>query len=145
MSIKIKIVSIESHHSIDMIERYHDSLRRVYAIIVFEILDIDSNSIFQIIFKTLNDSVDLNDLVFILLVFDDYFRMIEMNISFSTITQRSIAMRKTMKEVFKSIVSRQMNDVLNMRNDSSTILIHDLSLNSLVLIYRERNADQSES
>ncbi len=145
MSIKIKILSIKSHHSIEMIERYHESLRRVYVIIVFEIFDIDSNSILQMTFKTLNDSTDFNDLVSILLVFDAYSRMIKMNASFSTITQRSIAMRKAMKEVRKTIASRQMNDALNMRNDSSTILIHDLSLNSLVLMYREKNADKSES
>jgi hypothetical protein len=54
-------------------------------------------------------------------------------------------MRKAMKKVRKTIASRQMNDVLNMRNDSSTILIHDLSLNSLVLMYRDRNVDQSQS
>ncbi len=96
-------------------------------------------------FKALNDSTDFNDLIFILLVFDVYFRIIEMNVSFSTITQRSIAMQKAMKKVRKAIAFRQMNDALNMRNDSSTILIHDLSLNSLVLIYRERNADQSKS
>ncbi len=128
-----------------MIERYHDSLRRLYAIIVFEIFDIDLNSILQMTFKALNDSTDLNDLILILLVFDAYFRMIEMNASFSTITQRSIAMRKAMKEVRKTVASRQMNDVLNMRNDSSTILIHDLSLNSFVLMYREKNAAQSKS
>ncbi len=91
MRIKIKIVSIESHHSIKMIERYHESLRRVYVIIVFEILDIDSNSTLQMIFKILNDSTNLNDLVSILLVFDAYFQRIEMNASFSTIIQRSIA------------------------------------------------------
>ncbi len=86
MSIKIKIVSIEFHHSIEMIKHYHDSLHRVYAIIVFEIFDIDSNSTLQMTFKIMNDSIDLNDLVFILLVFDTYSRMIEMNVSFSTIT-----------------------------------------------------------
>ncbi len=68
----MKIVSIESYHSIKMIERYHDSLRRVYIIIVFEIFDIDSNSILQMTFKVMNDSTDLNDLVFILFVFDAY-------------------------------------------------------------------------
>ncbi len=145
MNIKMKIVSIKSHHSIEMIERYYDSFRRVYVIIVFEIFDIDSNSILQMIFKTLNDFINFNDLVFILLVFDVYFRMIEMNVSFSTITQQSITMRKAIKEVRKTIAFRQMNDVLNMKNDSSIILIHDLSLNSLVLMYREKNTDQSKS
>ncbi len=97
-----------------MIKRYHESLRRVYVIIVFEILDIDSNSILQITFKALNDSTDFNNLVFILFVFDAYSRMIEMNVSFSTIIQQSIAMRKAIKEVRKTIAFRQMNDVLNM-------------------------------
>ncbi len=141
MSIKIKIVSIESHHSIKIIERYHDSLCHVYAIIVFEIFDIDSKSILQMTFKVLNDSIDFNNLVFILLVFDTYLRIIKMNASFSTIIQRSIAMRKAMKEVRKTIAFRQMNDVLNMRNDLNTILIYDLLLNSFVLVYRERNVD----
>jgi hypothetical protein len=106
MNIKMKIVSIESHHSIKMIERYYNSLYRVYVIIVFEIFDINSNSTLQMTFKTLNDSIDLNDLIFILLVFDAYSRMIKMNVSFSTITQRSIAMRKAMKKVCKTIAFR---------------------------------------
>ncbi len=108
-----------------MIERYYDSLCRVYVIIVFEILNIDFNSTLRMIFKTLNDTTDFNDLVSILLVFDAYSRMIEMNALFSTIIQRSIAMRKAMKEVRKTIAFRQINDALNMRNDLSTILIHD--------------------
>ncbi len=137
--------SIESHYSINMIKRYHDSLRRVYAIIVSKILDIDSNSILQMIFKALNDSTDFNDLISILLVFDAYSRMIEMNVSFSTITQRSITTHKTMKKIRESMTFCQINDVLNMWNDSTTILIHNLSLNSFVLVYRERNADQSRS
>ncbi len=103
MSIKINIVSIETHHSIDIIERYHDSLRRMYAIIIAKISDIDSNSILQMTFKALNDSTELNDLIFILLVFDAYSRMIEMNAFSSTITQRFIAMRKTMNEVFENL------------------------------------------
>jgi hypothetical protein len=106
MNIKMKIVSIEFNHSIKMIKRYHDLLCRVYVIIVFEILDIDSNSILQMNFKILNNSTDHNDLVFILLVFDAYSRMIEMSVSFSTITQRSIAMRKAMKKVRKTIAFR---------------------------------------
>jgi hypothetical protein len=67
-----------------------------------------------------------------------------MNVSSFTITQRAIAMRKAMKEVQKFIVTRQMNDVLNTRNDS-TSLIHNLSLNSSVLIFRESKDNQSET
>ncbi len=92
-------------------------------------------------FKALNDSTDFNNLDVILLMFYIYFCMIEMNISFSTITQRLIDMQKAIKENDKIIAFSQMNDFQNIQNDSSTILIHDLSLNSFVLIYREKNAD----
>jgi uncharacterized protein YaiI (UPF0178 family) len=71
--------------------------------------------------------------------------MIEMNAFSSTIIQRFVAMRKVMNEVRKSIAVRQMNDALNIRNDSFSILIHALSLNSDVFVYREKNDNQSES
>ncbi len=145
MSIRINIISIETHHSIDMIERYHDSFRKVYAIIIAKISDIDSNSTLQMTFKALNDFVELNELILTLLVFEAYSRMIEMNAFSSTIIQRFIAMRKAMNEVRKSIAVRQINDALNTRNDSFSILIHVLSLNSDVFVYREENDNQSES
>ncbi len=107
MKIRINIVFVETHHSINMIERYHESLRRIYAIIVAKIFEINSNLILQMSFKTLNDSTNLNDLIFTLLVFDVYFRMMKMNVSSFTIIQRSIVMRKTMNEVRKLMVTRQ--------------------------------------
>jgi hypothetical protein len=145
MSIRINTISIETHHSIDMIERYHDSFRKMYAIIIAKISNIDSNSTLQMTFKALNDFAELNELIFTLLVFETYFRMIEMNAFSSTIIQRFVAMRKIMNEIRKSIVVRQMNDALNTRNDSFSILIHTLSLNSDVFVYREKNDNQSES
>ncbi len=138
INIKINTISIEAHHSIDMIKRYHDSFRRMYVIIIAKISNIDSNSTLQMTFKALNDSVELNELIFTLLVFKAYSRMIEMNAFSSIITQRFIAMRKAMNEVWKSIVARQMNDALNIRNDLFSILIHVLSLNFNVFVYREK-------
>jgi hypothetical protein len=127
-----------------MIERYHESLRRIYIIIVAKVSEIDSNATLQMSFKALNDSTDFDDFIFTLLVFEAYFRMIEIIDFSSTIIQRLIAMRKTMNEVRQLIVTRQLNDALNIRNDSFSILIHNLSLNSDVLVYRERNDSQSE-
>jgi hypothetical protein len=137
INIRVNIVLVETHHLIKMIKRYHEFLRRIYAIIVAKVLKINSNSILQMIFKTLNDSINFDDLIFTLLVFDAYSRMIEMNVSLSTITQRFIAMRKAIKEVRKLIVIRQLNDALNTENDSFSIVIHSLSLNFDVLVYRE--------
>jgi hypothetical protein len=145
MSIIVKIVSIEIHHSIKMMKRYYESLRRAYSIISTEISKIDSELTLQMTFKVINDSIELNDLISTLLVFETYFRMIEINVSSSTITQRVIAIKKTMNEIRKFNVIRQMNDALNTRNELSISLIYDLSLNSSVLMFREDNTDQSES
>jgi hypothetical protein len=111
----------------------------MYVIIIAKISNIDSNLTLQMTFKALNDSVELNELISTLFVFEAYLRMIEMNAFSSTIIQRFIAMRKAMNEVRKSIAARQINDALNTRNDSSSILIHFLSLNSNVFVYREKN------
>jgi hypothetical protein len=145
MRITIKTISVETHHLIEMMKRYHDSLRRMYAIITIEISNIDLEIALQMTFKVINDSIELDELIFTLLMFDVYLRMIEMNVSSSIITQRAIAMRKAMKEVQKFIAIRQMNDALNTRNDFITILIHELSLNSLVLIFHESKSNQSEA
>ncbi len=88
MKIRVNIVSIETHHSIDMIEKYHDSLCKMYAIIIAKISDIDSNSTLQMTFKALNDSVKFDELISTLFVFEAYLRMIEMNALSSTIIQR---------------------------------------------------------
>ncbi len=85
MNIRINTISIETHHLIDMIERYHDSLRKVYAIIIAKISNIDSNLTLQMTFKALNNFAELNELIFTLLVFKAYSRMIEMNALSSTI------------------------------------------------------------
>jgi hypothetical protein len=143
MSIIVKIVPIETHHSIEMMKRYHESLRRAYSIISTEISEIDSELTLQMTFKVINDSIEFNDLISTLLVFEAYSRMIEMNVSSFIITQRAIAMKKAMNEIRKLHAIRQINDALNTRNDSIS-LIHDLSLNSSVLVFRESN-NQSES
>jgi hypothetical protein len=43
MRVNVKNISVETHHSIEMIERYYESLRRVYAIISTKIFDIQSD------------------------------------------------------------------------------------------------------
>jgi hypothetical protein len=142
----MKTALVETHHSIEMMKRYHGLLRRMYAIIATEISSIDLEIALQMTFKVINDSIEFDELIFILLMFEAYSRMIEMNVSSFTIVQRVIAMRKAMKEVQKFIASRQINDALNTRNDLIIILIHELSLNSSVLIFREsKDFNQSES
>ena len=139
MSIMVKNVSVETHHFIDQMKKYHDFLRKTYLIIISKILDIDSNQSLQMTFKTINDSVESHDLMSTLLVFDVYFRMSESNAFVSSITQRSMIMKKAMDEIRKLNVNRQINDVINTKNEFSTIHFHDLFLNAPVLIYREKS------
>ncbi len=118
----------------------------MYAIITTEISSIDLEIALQITFKVINDSIEFDELSLILLVFEAYFQMIEINVSLFTITQRAIVMQKAMKKVQKFIAIHQMNDALNSRNDFIIILIQKLSLNSFVLIFREsKDFNQSES
>jgi hypothetical protein len=145
MSIEIKTISVETHHSIEMIKRYHESLRRIYSIIVAEIPDIDSDSALQMSFKALNDSIKSDDLISTLLMFDAYLRMIESDASSSTITQRFMIMKKAINEIKRLVITRQVNDALNTRNEPSTASLHDLSLNSPILVFRENNIEHSES
>ncbi len=142
MTIIIKIVSIETHWSIDIVKRYHAELRRAYQMI-FENLDnetdISKKIVLQMIVKAVNDTADSDDLMLTLLIFDAYSRTHIMNSSISSINQRAITIKKVMTEVRKFRAERQVADALNIRNDSIITSINDLLLNSNVLIWRENN------
>ena len=139
MNIMVKNVFVKVHHSIDQIEKYHGLFRRIYLIIISKIFGIDSNQNLQMTFKTINDSIGSHDLMSTLLVFGAYFRMSESDAFASNITQRSIVMKKAMNEIRKLNVNRQINDVINTKNEFSTIHFHDLFFNAPVLIYRKKS------
>jgi hypothetical protein len=105
---------------------------------IFENLDSETNVIkkmmLQIIVKTINDTTDLDELMFTLLIFDVYSRMHVMNSSISLIIQRAMTIEKVMTEVRKFRAERQVADALNIRNDLIITSIHDLLLNLNVLI-----------
>jgi hypothetical protein len=86
------------------------------------------------IVKTINDTADPDELMSTLLVFDAYSRMHVMNSSTSFISQRAMIIEKAMIEMRKFRAERQVADALNTRNDLIVISIHDLSLNSDVLV-----------
>jgi hypothetical protein len=86
------------------------------------------------IVKTINDTINSDELMFILLIFETYSRMHAMNLSISSITQRIMIIEKAMIEIRKLRTKRQMIDALNARYDSIIISIHDIFLNSDVLV-----------
>jgi hypothetical protein len=138
MTIIIKAVLVEVHSSIDVVKRYHAELRRTYQII-FENLEstISKEITLQMIVKTINDTVDCDELMLILLIFETYFCMHIMNLSILSIIQRVMTIEKAIIEIRKFRAERQIFVAFNIRNDSIIISIHESLLNSDVLIWRD--------
>jgi hypothetical protein len=103
---------------------------------IFENLEstVSKEIMLQMIVKAINDTTDSDELMLTLLMFEAYFRMHAMNSSTPSITQRAMTIEKVMIEIRKFRAERQVIDALNIRNDSIIISIHDLFLNSDVLI-----------
>jgi hypothetical protein len=90
--------------------------------------------VLQMAVKAINDTAGSDGLVPTLLVFGAYSRMHAMNPPASSISQRAMTIEKAMTEMRKFRAERQVADALNIRNDLIVTPIHDLPLNSDVLI-----------
>jgi hypothetical protein len=139
----IEAVFVEAHWSIDVVKRYYAELRRAYWMI-FDNLDVNKKIVLQMIVKTINDKVDFEDLMLILLIFEIYLRIHVMNFSILSIIQQTMIIEKVIIEIRKFRIERQIINVLNIRNNLIIISIHDLLLNSNVLIWRENNVNQRD-
>jgi hypothetical protein len=137
MTIIIKAIFVEAHWSIDVVKRYHAELRRAYQMIFDDLETVSKKIVLQMIVKAINDTVDFDELMLTLLMFGTYLRMHVMNSSISSIIQRIIAIEKAMIEIRKIRVERQIVDALIIRKSSIIISIHDLFLNSDVLVWRD--------
>jgi hypothetical protein len=122
------------------VERYHAELRRAYQVI-FEDLNTESTIskeiVLQMVVKAINDTAGPDGLMLILLMFGAYPRMHAMDPPTPSITQRAIAIEKAMIEIRKFRAERQVVDALNTRNGPIVISVHDLLLNSNVLVWRD--------
>jgi hypothetical protein len=116
-------------------------LHRAYQIITEELQNSGTTKELnlQIAVKAVNDTAGLNGLVSILLVFGAYPRISTLDPPVPTITQQATTVRKAMAEVAKIRAERQVNNALNPRNSLLVKAIHDLPLNSDVLVWREGN------
>jgi hypothetical protein len=84
--------------------------------------------------KAVNDSVSPDGLVPTLLVFGAFPRMTDLDDPVPTISQRATAIRKAIEEITKIRAKLQVNTALNTRNGPITEHIHDLPINSDVLV-----------
>jgi hypothetical protein len=145
MGIRVKIVPVEAHNSIGIVERYHGPVRRAYLIVSTEIPGINRDMALQMAFKAVNDTAGPDGLVPTLLVYGALPRMVEYDAPSPSVSQRSLALKKAMSEIQKLRAKRQVTDALNTRNGPSTANIHELALNSDVLVWREGNTGQPGS
>jgi hypothetical protein len=149
MAITTKAVPVEAHWSIGIVERYHAELRRAYQVIAEDLINavngpgnetrISKEIILQMAVKAINDTAGPDGLVPTLLVFGAYPRMHAMDPPAPSISQRAMAIEKAMTEVRKFRAERHVADALNTRNGPIVTPIHDLPLNSDVLVWREGN------
>ena len=86
------------------------------------------------IVKIVNDTVEYNGLVFTLLVFGIYSRIINDDVLSLFIIERVKIIKITMNEIIKLHVKKQINDVLHQRNGPQIMKIYNISIDSQILI-----------
>ena len=87
--------------------------------------------------KAVNDIAGPDGLVPTLLVYGAYPRMTNLDPPAPSIIDRAAAIRKAMTEIAKLQAKQAVNSALNYCNGPNITLVHDLSLNSEVLVWRE--------
>ena len=84
--------------------------------------------------KAVNDTTSPNGLVLTLLVFSAYLRMTKLDLLALLIIARTTAVRKAMAKITKLRACKSVNNALHYRNGPDTAPLHDLLLNSEVLV-----------
>ena len=147
MAITTKAIPVKAHWSIEIVERFHPVLKRTYKVIMKNLTSVDakiSKEIrLQMAVKTINDTAGANGLVPTFLVFGAYPRMHHLDPPAPSIIQRAAAISKAMSEVKKIMAEKQVRDALNTKNDPIVNHLHDLPINSEILVWRESNANKS--
>ena len=88
------------------------------------------------IIKIINDTIEYNNPIFILLIFETYLHIINDDVLNLFIIKRVKIIKITMNEIIKLHIKRQTIDVLHQRNDPQIMKIYDISIDSSILIWR---------
>ena len=87
--------------------------------------------------KAINNTAGPDKLVPTLLVYRAYPRISNLDPPAPSVTDRAAIIRKAIAEIVKLRAKQTVNSALHHRNGPDTTLIHDLLLNSEVLVWRE--------
>ena len=84
--------------------------------------------------KAINNTASPNGLVPTLLVYGAYLRISKLDPSTPSVTDRAAIIRKEIAEIVKLRAKQTINNALHYRNRPNITLVHNLPLNSKVLI-----------
>ena len=87
--------------------------------------------------KAVNNTAGPNGLVPTLLVYGAYLRMSNLGPPTPSITEWAAAIRKVIAKIAKLRAKQTINNALHHRNGPNTTLVHNLPLNSEVLVWRK--------
>jgi hypothetical protein len=91
----------------------------------------------QMAFKAINDTMGPKGVIPTLLVYGAYPRITENDPPSPTVLQRAAAVKKATAEIRKLRAEKQVQDALNTRNGPNTTDVHDLPLDSDIMVWRE--------
>ncbi len=91
----------------------------------------------QMAVKAVNNTASPDGLVPTLLVYRAYLRMSKLDPPAPSVTDRAAVIRKAMAEVVKLWAKQTINNALHHCNRPNTTLVHNLPLNSEVLVWRK--------
>ena len=87
--------------------------------------------------KAVNDTAGPDGLVPTLLVYRAYLRISNLDPPTPSITERAAVIRKAMTEIVKLQAKQAVSNALHYRNGPNTTSVHNLPLNSKVLVWRK--------
>src|SRR6266581_4254 len=87
--------------------------------------------------KAINDTIGPDGLVPTLLVYGAYPRISKLDLFTPSITKQAATIQKAIAKVVKLWAKQTVNNTLYYRNGPNTTSVHDLPLNSKVLVWRE--------
>ena len=84
----------------------------------------------------MNDIIEYNDFVPILLIFETFPRIINDDTPTLSTTEKTKAINMVIIEMSKFHVTKQINDALYQRNGPHTIKMHNIPIDSPMLVWR---------
>ncbi|PVH69932.1 hypothetical protein DL98DRAFT_437978, partial [Cadophora sp. DSE1049] len=133
-----KLVLIKAYYFISKIKRYYYPFYYTYEIVTEEYFKLNNENRLQIAVKTINDTTGPSKLILILLIFEVYLRIIELDLLNLLVKRYAIIIRKVIKKVRRIYIIYKVNNTLGTRNSPGTTYIYNFRFNNEVIVYYKK-------